>query len=377
MQTALGLAKRGIGSVEPNPAVGCVIVKSDQVIGRGWHKQFGGPHAEVNAIQDCQSIGASPEGATLYVTLEPCCHQGKTGPCTDAIIAAGLRKVVVATGDPSPHAQGAGLRQLRDAGIDVVTGVCEDQARLLNAPFLRSVETGRCWVVLKWAQSLDGKLAHADPSQGQWLSGQASQTDAHALRRRTQAVLVGVQTVIADDPLLTPRPPKGRNPLRIVLDRNLRIPLTCRLLSTARRHPLLICTTARAVDANPKAVKKIEKRGAELLIGPDSNENLQSVLGELSRREIQQLLVEGGAQVIGSFLREGLADEVCVYVAPWVLGTHGTADLGALLSGLTGIIHLQNVDIKCLGDDVRIRGLTASPRSQESPGDAAAGDLPH
>jgi len=361
MQTALGLAKRGVGSVEPNPAVGCVIVKSDQVIGRGWHRQLGGPHAEVNAIQDCQTIGASPDGATLYVTLEPCCHQGKTGPCTDAIIAGGLRKVVVAASDPSEHAKGAGLKRLQQAGIEVVTGVCEGEARLLNAPFFKSVETGRCWVVVKWAQSLDGKLAYADPSQGQWISGQASQSDAHALRRRTQAILAGVNTVIADNPLLTPRPSKGHNPLRVVLDRGLRIPLTCRLLSTAKRHPLLICTTARAVDARPKAVKSIQKKGAELLIGPDSgdNANLGFVLGQLGGRGIQQVLVEGGAQVIGSFLREGLADEICVYVAPSILGNHGAAELGPSLNGLAAAIGLRNLEIKRLGDDVRIRGLTA------------------
>jgi len=359
MQTALGLARRGLGSVEPNPAVGCVIVKADQVIGRGWHRQYGGPHAEVNAIQDCQTIGASPDGATLYVTLEPCCHQGQTGPCTDAVIAAGLRRVVVATGDPSKHVRGAGLKQLQQAGIEVVTGVCEEEARLVNAPFFRFVETGRCWVVLKWAQSLDGKLAYADPSQGQWISCEASRSDAQVLRRRTQAILVGINTVLADNPLLLPKPSKGRNPLRVVLDRNLRILRTCRLLSTAKHHPLMICTTARAVDAKPKVAMAIQKKGAELLIGPDSddNANVQFVLGQLSGREIQQVLVEGGAKVIGSFLKEGLADEVCAYVAPVVMGDRGTADLGPALSGLAGPIRLHNLEIKPMGDDVRIRGL--------------------
>ena len=363
MQMALGLAKRGLGSVEPNPAVGCVIVKSDQVIGRGWHKAFGGPHAEVHAIQDCRTIGASPDGATLYVTHEPCCHHGKTGPCTDAIIAAGLRKVVVATGDPSKYASGAGLRQLQQAGIDVITGVCEDEARLLNAPFFKFVEKGRCWVVLKWAQSLDGKLAHANPAMGQWLSGEMSRRDAQILRRRTQAILVGVNTVIADNPQLTPKPSKGHNPLRIVLDRSLRIPLTCRLLSTAKRHPLLVCTTARAMEMKPRAVKSIQKKGAELLIGPDSNDNtnLPFILRQLGDRGIQQLLVEGGAKVIGSFLQEDLADEICAYLTPVLLGNHGVADLGLFLNGLASGIHLHHLEIKRLGDDVRIRGLTPIP----------------
>ena len=356
MKIALGLARRGLGSVEPNPAVGCVIVKADQVIGRGWHKQLGGPHAEVNAIQDCPTIGAHPSGATLYVTLEPCCHQGKTGPCTDALIAAGLRRVVVAATDPSAHARGKGLKQLQQAGIEVVTGVCEEEARLLNAPFFKFTETGRSWVVVKWAQSLDGKLAYADPGQGQWISGQESRRDAQALRRRTQAVLVGVDTVIADNPLLTPKPSKGRNPLRVVLDRNLRIPRTCRLLSTAKRHPLLICTTARAVAANPKVAKAIEKKGAELLTGPDSSGNLGFVLEQVAARGIQQLLVEGGARVIGAFLREGLADELCVYIAPLILGPHGKAEIGPCSEGLSPATRLQQPEIKRLGDDVRIRG---------------------
>ncbi|MBP8303254.1 MAG: bifunctional diaminohydroxyphosphoribosylaminopyrimidine deaminase/5-amino-6-(5-phosphoribosylamino)uracil reductase RibD [Phycisphaerae bacterium] len=357
MKIALGLARRGIGSVEPNPAVGCVIVKSDQIIGRGWHKQYGGPHAEIHAIQDCQTIGAHPGGATLYVTLEPCCHHGNTGPCTDALIEAKLRRVVVAARDPSAHASGAGLRQLERAGIEVATGVCEDDARILNAPFFKFVETGKSWVVLKWAQSLDGKLAYADPAEGRWLSGEDGRRDAHALRRRTQAILVGVNTVIADNPLLTPRPSRGRNPVRIVLDRNLRIPRTSRLLSTARNHPLLICTTARAAEANPKVVAAIQKKGAEILAGPASEDHLRFVLEQVAARGIQQLLVEGGASVLASFLRGALADEVCVYVAPLVLGAQGRVELGSCAEGMAPPTRLGRPDIKRLGDDVRIRGF--------------------
>jgi diaminohydroxyphosphoribosylaminopyrimidine deaminase/5-amino-6-(5-phosphoribosylamino)uracil reductase len=363
MQMALGLAKRGIGSVEPNPVVGCVIVKSDQIIGRGWHKQFGGPHAEINALQDCQALGVSPKGATLYATLEPCCHEGKTGPCTNALIAAGVRKVVVATGDPSTHANGAGLRQLQEAGIDVVTGICEDQARLINAPFFKFVETGQCWVVLKWAQSLDAKLDHADPARGQWLSSEASRSDGHVLRRRAGAVLVGVNTVVADDPQLTPRPSKGRNPLRVVLDRGLRIPLTSHLVSTARRHPVLIQTAAGALDANPKAAKALQKRGVELMTGPEGpgNTNLRPLLEQLATRGVQQVLVEGGARVIASFLQEGLADEICVYVTPSLLGRHGAADLGDALSVLTDPVRFSQIEVKRIDEDVRITGLVRSP----------------
>ncbi len=201
MQAALKLAQRGIGSVEPNPAVGCIIIKGNQIAGKGWHKKLGGPHAEINALEDCKMLGINPEAATMYVTLEPCCHHGRTGPCTDAIIAAGLARVVVAMPDPSEHAGGRGIEQLRNAGIDVHVGLCQDQAKLLNAPFFKFATTGRTWVIVKWAQSIDGKLSYADQAETRWISGQRSRKDAHKLRRRVQAILVGVNTVLADDPL--------------------------------------------------------------------------------------------------------------------------------------------------------------------------------
>ncbi|MHC4630458.1 MAG: bifunctional diaminohydroxyphosphoribosylaminopyrimidine deaminase/5-amino-6-(5-phosphoribosylamino)uracil reductase RibD, partial [Planctomycetota bacterium] len=205
MAMALKLARRGIGSVEPNPAVGAVIVKANQIIGRGWHKKFGGPHAEINALQDCKSLGVNPRGATMYVTLEPCSHQGKTGPCTKAIIAAGLAKIFVATIDPSEHSNGTGLEQLRNAGIAVHSGPCETEARLLNAPFIKFAATSRCWVTLKWAQSIDGKLATTEPrsSGSGWISSEQSRKDVHKLRRRAGGILVGINTVLVDDPLLT------------------------------------------------------------------------------------------------------------------------------------------------------------------------------
>ncbi|GAG99526.1 unnamed protein product, partial [marine sediment metagenome] len=185
MRVALKLAQRGIGSVEPNPAVGAVLVKANQVIGKGWHREFGGPHAEINALEDCKTLGVNPRGATMYVTLEPCCHQAKTGPCTEAIIAAGLAKVVIAAIDPSEHANGRGIEKLRNAAIVVQTGVCETQARLINAPFFKFTTTGKTWVILKWAQSIDAKVAYADKSRRRrWISGEQSRKDVHKLRRR-------------------------------------------------------------------------------------------------------------------------------------------------------------------------------------------------
>ena len=186
MMSALALARRGIGSVEPNPAVGAVIVKGDRVIGKGWHKKFGGPHAEINAMEDCPALGVDSHDAAMYVTLEPCSHHGKTGPCTQAIIAAGLAKVFVAMIDPSEHAGGKGIEQLHNAGIEVQTGICETEAKLLNAPFIKFAASGKCWVTLKWAQSIDGKLAMTEPqpSGSGWISGEQSRKDVHKLRRR-------------------------------------------------------------------------------------------------------------------------------------------------------------------------------------------------
>jgi diaminohydroxyphosphoribosylaminopyrimidine deaminase/5-amino-6-(5-phosphoribosylamino)uracil reductase len=234
MLKALKLAEKGIGSVEPNPAVGAVVVKDDRIIGKGYHKKFGGPHAEINAIEDCKKKGNNPAGSVLYVTLEPCCHHGKTPPCSDAIIQSDISKVFIACIDPSVHANGRGVELLHDAGIEVHTGLCEEQARFLNAPFIKFAKTKTPWIIVKWAQSVDGKLAYSDQSAERWISNEASRKHAHHLRRRVQAVLVGINTVLVDDPLLTPRPARGRKPARIVLDTYLRTPLNCQLIKTIR-----------------------------------------------------------------------------------------------------------------------------------------------
>ena len=388
MQSALKLAEKGISSVEPNPAVGCVIVKAGQLVGKGYHKKFGGPHAEVNAIEDCRALGITPEGGTMYVTLEPCGHQGKTGPCAEVIIKAGITRVVAATMDPSEHANGKGLEQLRQAGIEVEVGLCEQEARLLNAPFFKHLTTGKCWVVLKWAQSIDGKLAYADRSpENRWITNEASRSDAHKLRRRVGAILVGINTVLADDPLLTPRPSKGRKPVRVVLDGSLRTPLGCRLLRTTKTSPVLIYTHKAAVDANPQQADQVREKGAELLVYegpgpsadqvgwglphhsanggasptlPDSYLNLPFLLADLSQRGVQQILVEGGPHVAASFLREGLVDEVCVYMAPRILGSRGTACISEPMASLGQTVGLHHVQIKAFGEDVRISGRLES-----------------
>jgi diaminohydroxyphosphoribosylaminopyrimidine deaminase/5-amino-6-(5-phosphoribosylamino)uracil reductase len=370
MRMALRLARRGIGFVEPNPAVGAVIVKTNQIIGSGWHKKFGGPHAEINALENCKTLGVNSRGAAMYVTLEPCSHQGKTGPCTQAIIEAGVAKVFVATIDPSEHAGGKGIEQLRDAGIEVQTGICETEAKILNAPFIKFAATGKCWVTLKWAQSIDGKVALTEPrpSGSGWISGEQSRKDVHKLRRRAQAILVGVNTVIADDPLLTARPSKGKKLTRIVLDSHLRLPPDCKLIKTAKKSPVLICTREDTIRANPELAEKITKKGAEVLAYPDmeGRSNLQFLLDELSKRGIAQLLVEGGPRVLTSFLKEGLADEVVVYIAPRILGAQGSVDITGPMAELTQAIGLHHVDIKRFGDDVRLTGLTGKALSEIS-----------
>jgi len=363
MRSALKLAERGIGSVAPNPAVGCIIVKAGQIVGKGYHKKFGGPHAEINAIDDCRTLSIKPEGATLYVTLEPCCHHGKTGPCTEAILDAKLARVVVATPDPCEHADGKGIEQLRRAGIEVEVGLCEEEARRLNAPFFKYATTGQCWVVLKWAQSLDGKLAYAEQSEQQrWISNELSRKDAHKLRRRVGAVLVGIETVLADDPMLVPRPSQGKKPLRVVLDNGLRIPLKSRLLRTVKTCPVLVYAHEAAASAHAKHAERIAKRGAELLAYGDApgTSNLPFLLEELSRRGIQQVLVEGGPKVLTSFLKEGLADEICVYIAPKILAAEGAVYVGEPMAELSSGIGLEHVEVKAFGEDVRISGRPTS-----------------
>ncbi len=368
MKMALTLARRGLGSVEPNPVVGAVIVKDNQVIGRGWHKKFGELHAEINALEDCRKRGISPEGATMYITLEPCCHRGKTGPCTDAIIDARLAGVVAATIDPSLQLKGKGVEQLRRAAIKVDVGICENDAKLLNAPFMKFAKTGNCWVTLKWAQTIDGKLAWANQTdERRWISGQESRRDAHKLRRRAGAILVGINTVLADDPLLTPRPSRGKKPMRIVLDNKLRIPLDCQLLATAKNVPVVICASDQAINANPQKVEQIKDNGAEILAYPQTKQlGLHFLLDELSRRGVQLLLVEGGPTVIGSFLKEDLADEVVVYIAPKILGRQGSADISQSAAQLAKGTGLHCVDVKRLGDDVRITGLTQKALQEAS-----------
>ncbi|MHC4397802.1 MAG: bifunctional diaminohydroxyphosphoribosylaminopyrimidine deaminase/5-amino-6-(5-phosphoribosylamino)uracil reductase RibD, partial [Planctomycetota bacterium] len=270
-------------------------------------------------------------------------------------------KVVVAAIDPSEHANGKGVEKLRKAGIEVETGVCEAEARLLNAPFFKFVTTGKCWVILKWAQSIDGKVAFAGTIQDrQWISGEQSRKDVHRLRRQVGGILVGINTVIADDPQLTARPSKGKKPARIVLDDNLRIPLDCKLLATAKKVPVLILTSQQTLHENPQIVEKITQKGAEVLayLEEQGHSNLHFLLEELAKREVSQLLVEGGPTVIASFLKEDLVDQIVVYIAPKILGGSGSVAITEAMAELTEAVGLHNIEIERFGVDVRLTGLS-------------------
>jgi diaminohydroxyphosphoribosylaminopyrimidine deaminase / 5-amino-6-(5-phosphoribosylamino)uracil reductase len=360
MRRALELAGRGLGFVEPNPPVGAVVAAAGgtgTIIGEGWHAAFGGPHAEVVALA---AAGAAARGGTLYVTLEPCCHHGKTPPCTEAILAAGIARVVVAADDPFPEVAGKGLDALRRAGIAVETGLREAEATRLTAAFRKLVTTGKPWVIAKWAMSLDGRLAAA-PGQDRWISSPESRAQVHDLRSRIDAIAVGIGTALADDPLLTARPPSQsasgpRQPLRIVLDGRGRLPLSSSLVRTARDAPVLV---AVGPDADAERVASLRAAGCEVWQGVDGDRTtrFRRLLVELGSRRITNLLVEGGAEVFGTLFAAREIDEVWAFVAPRIIGGPTRAD-GAVMERMPSI-RIESVERP--GGDILIRGITVAP----------------
>lgn len=314
MERAIALARLGEGRVEPNPMVGAVIVDDDgRTLGEGYHKVYGGPHAEIVALRQA---GERARGATLFVTLEPCSHTGKTPPCADAVLAAGLRRVVVGMQDPYPPVDGRGIDRLRSAGVDVSVGLLEPAVRRLNAPFRRLIEAGRPWVHAKWAMTLDGRLA-SRTGHSQWISGTASRAVVHRLRGRMDAILIGIGTALADDPLLTARPHGPRVATRVVLDSRARLPLASRLVATARETPLLVFAGR---EAAPERVAALQSTHVEVLVAAYEQPRLAEVLHELGRREMTNVLIEGGSRILGAAFDAGLIDEVHAFMAPKLLG---------------------------------------------------------
>ncbi len=338
MQQALDLAIKGRGYVEPNPMVGCLIVRRGTILGRGYHRRFGGPHAEVYALRQA---GANARGTTAYVSLEPCSHVGKTPPCTDALIRAGVRRVVVAMRDPNPLVAGRGIRKLRAAGIRVETGLLRAEAAALNAPFITFHRDHRPYIIFKWAQSIDGKIATRS-GDSKWISSRASRVKGHALRARVDAVLVGVGTVIADDPDLTARLSRPRRiATRVILDPNLRIPIHARLVKTARKTPTLIVSASpKTGSGGDRKRRSLERANCEVITVPlkvcpetrgasasrrslpeeHCGLDLDRLLEALHARGMTNVMVEGGGHTIGAFIRENLVDEAHVFVAPRLIG---------------------------------------------------------
>ncbi len=317
MAQALELARRGRGQVEPNPMVGALIVCDGHEIARGWHKQFGRPHAEILALQAAGMAGADVAGCTMYVTLEPCSHFGKTPPCADALIAAKLGRVVIALEDPDPNVSGRGINRLRKAGIEVTTGLCQAQARQLLRAYLKLRTCDRPWVTLKWAQTREGCIMLPE-GHDRWISCPESRQHVHRLRSVVDGILVGINTVLTDDPLLTNRSAGGKQPVRVVLDTHLRIDINAKLLNSLHVSPVLLAVGDETLRDQAQKVELLRTKGAEILPLPTDKTglSLEALLDELGKRQWTHLLVEGGAQVHRSFLTNGLADELQVFVAP-------------------------------------------------------------
>lgn len=315
MRRALDLAAQGRGAVEPNPMVGCVIVHDGTLIASGFHRRFGGPHAEVEALAAAGNLAG---GATLYVTLEPCCHFGKTPPCADAIINSGVARVVVAVADPFPQVSGRGIAKLRAAGIQVDVGCLASEATSLNAPYLKLLNTKTPWVIAKWAMTLDGRIATKSGSS-RWISNATSHAIVHQLRGQVDAIVVGRRTVEADDPLLTARPRGARVATRIVLTSSGALPSDSKLFQTIADAPLLL---AVGEQSSQDLIRQARDRGAEVVVmaGASSTDRLRSLLCELGSRRMTNVLVEGGSQVLGSFFDADLVDECHVFVAPKIIG---------------------------------------------------------
>ncbi len=362
MARALALARRAAGRTSPNPLVGAVVVKDGRVVGEGYHQKAGTPHAEVHALA---AAGTGARGATLYVTLEPCSHHGRTPPCTEAILAAGVRRVVAAVQDPNPRVAGRGFERLREAGVEVTAGVLEEEARRLNEAFFVYVTAGRPFVAMKTAMTLDGKIATAC-GESRWISGEASRALAHRLRSELDAVMVGIGTALADDPQLTARPPgtASRDPVRIVVDSALRLPPDARLLQLDSPAPTWVATTERAPAERRRA---LEAAGAEVLVLPerDGRVDLAALMAELGRREVTSVLLEGGATLNAAALAAGVVDKVLCFVAPKVVG--GAAAPGPVggpgVERLAGAWRVERLAAEAVGEDILLTGyLPAAAR---------------
>jgi len=344
MKKALALAEKGLGKTSPNPAVGCLIVKNGEIMGRGFHEKAGEAHAEVNALAEA---GEKANGSTMYVTLEPCCHVGKTPPCTEAIIKANVARVVTATKDPNPKVAGRGLAELERSGIDTKVGILENESRKMNEMYEKFVTTKEPFVIVKAALSADGKMAAIDGSS-KWITGEAARKAVHELRAQVDAIMVGINTVLKDDPELTCRIENGKNPKRIILDSKLRIPSNAKVLN--KEADTIIITTN---DAPLQKLDKLRRMGAEVLVMDKIN--LKRTLKELASEEITSIMIEGGGEVIGSAFDEKIVDKVMFFIAPKIIGS-GTTISGNAIENIKNAIPLERVEMKQIGEDFLLMG---------------------
>lgn len=354
LRVALRLAAKARGRTSPNPLVGAVVVKDGTVVGRGYHKKSGMLHAEAVALQ---KAGTDAAGATLYVTLEPCSHTDKrTPPCTLAIRQSGIRRVVISMIDPNPKVSGGGIAALRSAGIDVTTGVLEEEARRLNEAYIKHVISGLPFVTLKIAQTLDGKIATA-AGESKWITGEEARQEVHRLRDGNDAILVGINTVIKDDPSLTTRIPGGRDPVRVIVDSRLRIPLNAKVL---RQKSLAGALIATVQDVPRSKIAKVQQAGAEVIMGKGvrGNVDLRDLMKKLGKMDIMSVLIEGGSEINASALKEGIVDKVVLFVAPLIMtGRDSVCSIGGMApEKLNKALRLQRMTTTPVGQDLMIEG---------------------
>ena len=353
MRRALALAERGVGRTNPNPMVGCVIVKDGEIIGEGFHEKYGQFHAERNALLHCTR---DPAGADLYVTLEPCCHYGKTPPCTEIIIEKRIARVFVGSTDPNPLVAGNGIRILREAGIEVETGLLEAECRLLNEVFYHFITTGMPFTAMKYAMTLDGKIA-AVTGDSKWITGEAARRQVHGLRRRYAAILVGIGTVIADDPMLNCRIAEGADPVRVVCDSSLRIPAESKLVRTAREIPTIVACTRAGAENQAKA-DRLREAGIGLIVTDGSRVDLRQLMAALGERKLDSVLLEGGGTLNAAALEAGIVNRVYAYIAPKLIGGRDAPSpiRGAGIPNMADAVTLERVSVQMLDGDICISG---------------------
>lgn len=360
MRMAIALARKGIGKTSPNPAVGAVIVKNGRIVGRGYHRKAGLAHAEINALREA---GIKAKGADIYITLEPCNHFGRTPPCAEAIVKAGIKNIFIGMKDPNPLVAGKGITRLKNAGIKVETGILEQECKYINEAYIKYITAKTPFVTLKLASTLDGKIATAS-GESKWITGETARRYAHRMRAEADAVMVGIGTVIADDPELTVRLVKGKNPVRIVVDSRLRMPANAKILNQHNGSVIIATIKKKSQESEvrsqkDKKIKMLKDKGAEILELPpkDGMVDLEALMKALGKREITSLIIEGGGSLAASAIKEGIVDKIAIFVAPRFFGKEGLSMIGELgIKKMSEAICLRKLQCKKIGEDILVEG---------------------